>query len=94
MTSVERVLVTGAIRGIGIGREYIKRGDVHVFATCRDVERADELRAIQQSAPEALTVVKLDLGEADSIERACNVAAEAVVGLDVLINNAAMRFPN
>lgn len=96
MSSVERVLITGANRGIGIGivNEYLKRGKVHVFATCRDIEKAKDLRDIQHAAPENITIVELDLADASSIEQACAVITRAVDGLDVLINNAAMRFPD
>ncbi len=96
MTTVERVLVTGANRGIGLGivQQYLKRDAVHVFATCRDISAADELRLLADANPNKLTLLELDLADAAAIERSYETVRQSADGLDVLINNAAMRFPD
>jgi NAD(P)-dependent dehydrogenase (short-subunit alcohol dehydrogenase family) len=50
---MERVLITGANRGIGLGivEQYLKRGDALVFATCRTPEKATELNVIAGKIP-------------------------------------------
>ena len=96
MSSVERVLVTGANRGIGLGvvREYVERGGVRIFATCREPEKANELTELAAKHPDDVTVVQLELADASSIEESQKTVCEHVDGLDVLINNASARFPD
>ena len=96
MSTTERILVTGANRGIGFGivQQYLKQNDTHVFATCRKPEEADDLIKLAATNPVRITIVKLDLSDITSIEQSLKVIQEHVDGLDILINNAAMRFPN
>lgn len=93
---MERILVTGANRGIGLGivQQYLKRGDALIFATCRTPENASELNAIAAENPDAVKVISLDLADEGSIHAAYERVNKQVDGLDVLINNAAMRFPD
>jgi NAD(P)-dependent dehydrogenase (short-subunit alcohol dehydrogenase family) len=86
----QRVLVTGANRGIGLefARQLAARGD-HVFATARDVGRAAELRELaKQFGDASLTLVPLDVDSADSIRAAADTIAGQTDRLDLLINNA------
>ena len=50
-----RVLVTGSNRGLGLEfvRQYAERGD-EVMATCRQPDRAKELRALQARFPDRM----------------------------------------
>lgn len=93
---MERAFITGANRGIGLGivQAYLERGDVHVFATCRQPQQADELNALVAAHPNKITVIELDLSDDDSIQKALTTVREQVDGLDVFINNAAMRYPD
>jgi NAD(P)-dependent dehydrogenase (short-subunit alcohol dehydrogenase family) len=77
----ERVVITGANRGLGLAlaRQYSKRGDV-VVAGCRRPDEADELRTLTDH------VLALDVGAAASIEQFAAAIGDAPV--DVLVNNA------
>ena len=45
---MERVLITGANRGIGLGivNQYLERGNTRIFATCRTPEKASDLKLL------------------------------------------------
>ncbi len=77
----ERVVITGANRGLGLelARHYAGRGD-EVWAGCRQPKEAVELRELTQH------VVELDMASEASIELFADHFACAA--LDVLINNA------
>ena len=77
----ERVVITGANRGLGLelARCYAQRGD-DVWAGCRRPDEATELKGITDR------VLELDVASSASIDRfAARVGAEPV---DVLVNNA------
>jgi NAD(P)-dependent dehydrogenase (short-subunit alcohol dehydrogenase family) len=80
-----RVLITGSSRGIGLElvRQYAA-DDYGVLATCRDPERADELRAVRG----AVAIKRLDVASENDFD-----ALVADIGdrpIDVLICNAAV----
>jgi 3-oxoacyl-[acyl-carrier protein] reductase len=82
------VLVTGASRGIGaaIAREFAAAGDrvaVHYGASR---ERAEELAA--SLAGEGHVVAGADLADPEAVRAMVDRAAEALGGVDVLVNNA------
>ena len=87
-----KILITGANRGIGfeLTRQYLKQGDVHVFATCRTPKRAQQLHSLAAQHRSSLTILQLDITDEVSIQAAVNaIAADAGAGaLDLLINNA------
>ncbi|HEC22974.1 MAG TPA: SDR family oxidoreductase [Chloroflexi bacterium] len=86
---MERILITGANRGLGLEfvRQYSDAGS-RIFATCRNPETATALQALQASHPDRLSVLPLDVTDEASI-RACLAAiGEQTDALDVLINNA------
>jgi len=85
---VQRILITGANRGIGFGlvAACLKRGD-RVFAGCRNPEQATGLNTLQQYG-EQLTVLPLDVTRQAAIDSAVAVVGGFVAGLDVLVNNA------
>lgn len=81
-------LVTGANRGIGLELARRLAADGHrVLATCRDPERADELRGLAGSAD--VEVLTLEVTDPDSV--ASLVAAVGDRPLDVLVNNAGVK---
>lgn len=89
---MQRILITGAARGIGLEyvRQYAPRGD-RVFATCRDPDGADKLRAVASEYPDRVEMLPLDVTDRDAIDRvAAHVAGDGEGTLDVLINNAGL----
>ena len=82
------VLVTGASRGIGraVARAFAAQGDrvaVH-WGTSR--ERAEQVLA--ELDGEGHLLVQADMADAASVGAMVDAAAEALGGLDVLVNNA------
>ncbi|GAB4520436.1 MAG: SDR family oxidoreductase [Anaerolineae bacterium] len=92
---MKRILITGANRGLGLelARHYLQLGAEHVFATARTPEKADELHMMGQDFPARLTVLPLEVTNAEHISAAAEAVSAAVDGLDVLINNAAINPP-
>ncbi|MGA5101616.1 SDR family NAD(P)-dependent oxidoreductase [Streptomyces lavendulocolor] len=87
-----RVLVSGASRGLGraVARAFAGNGDrvaVHYGS------RADEARATLESLPgTGHTLVGGDLTDPAATARVADAAADALGGLDVLVNNAAVNI--
>jgi NAD(P)-dependent dehydrogenase (short-subunit alcohol dehydrogenase family) len=87
---MERVLVTGANRGIGLEyvRQLANRGD-RVFAGCREPDHAEALQALAGRHPGRVVPLALDVTDAAAIDAALRaVAADGPGTLDVVINNA------
>lgn len=86
---MQRILITGANRGLGLEftHHYLERGE-RVFAGCRRPETARSLHELQATCPQRLTIIALDVADADSIRAAHAVVCSQVDGLEVLINNA------
>ncbi len=89
---MQRVLITGAGRGIGLelARQYAERGD-RVLAGCRAIERAPGLRALIDQHHDQVSVLPLEVTDAASLAAAVQQAHRDVEGLDILINNAAIN---
>jgi NAD(P)-dependent dehydrogenase (short-subunit alcohol dehydrogenase family) len=84
-----RVLITGANRGLGLEftRQYLER-DAHVFAGCRQPAAAISLHTLQARYPQRLSIVPLDVADADAIAKAHDVVHSQTERIDILINNA------
>jgi NAD(P)-dependent dehydrogenase (short-subunit alcohol dehydrogenase family) len=84
MTSV---LITGANRGLGLefARQYAADG-WRVYAASRNPAAAEQLQGLAQQAHERLTVVAMDVTDAESIKTAARQLRDTAI--DVLINNA------
>ncbi|MEU2438429.1 SDR family NAD(P)-dependent oxidoreductase [Streptomyces rubradiris] len=89
------VLVTGATSGVG--REAalkLAKAGFEVFATARDGEKAEKLRAQAAERDVTLRTVLLDVADADSCRDACAQVAEATEGGPwALVNNAGIPLP-
>jgi NAD(P)-dependent dehydrogenase (short-subunit alcohol dehydrogenase family) len=82
------VLVTGASRGIGaaIARAFAQRGD-RVAVHYRSAGAAAE--AVRDELPGGgHVIVQADMADADAVRDMVDGAADALGGLDVLVNNA------
>lgn len=85
------VLVTGSSRGIGLEfvRQFAAQG-WRVIATCRDPERATELRAVAARYPDVV-IERMDI--TDDAEVAAVAARYRGQPIDILVNNAAHLGP-
>lgn len=91
---MERFLITGTNRGIGLAlcRRLVQRGDM-IFAACRQPEKADALRQLKQSYPDRLHLIPLEVTDSAAVAESVNQVSAIVDGLDVLVNNAAINPP-
>ncbi len=88
---MDRILVTGANRGIGLElvRLYLAQG-ARVFAGCRSSELAAELSQLAVQFNGQLTILSLEITEAASLDHCVQRVASEAGALDLLINNAAI----
>jgi NAD(P)-dependent dehydrogenase (short-subunit alcohol dehydrogenase family) len=86
---MQHILITGANRGLGLEftRHYLDRGE-RVFAGCRTPDAAQSLHALQTRYPQRLSIVALDVVDAEAIRTAHAIVGSQSESLDVLINNA------
>jgi NAD(P)-dependent dehydrogenase (short-subunit alcohol dehydrogenase family) len=86
---MEHILITGANRGLGLEftRQYLEQG-AHVFAGCRQPAAATSLHTLQARYPQRLSMVALDVADADAIRRAHDMVHSQTESIDILINNA------
>jgi NAD(P)-dependent dehydrogenase (short-subunit alcohol dehydrogenase family) len=90
----ERVLVTGASRGLGLEfvRQWLDQGR-RVFALARDPDGSDGLATLREEHLEALTLIPCEVTDEDSIAAAAHVVGQHVDGLEIVVNNAGIRGP-
>ena len=81
------VLITGANRGLGLefARQYLADG-WQVFASCRDPASASELQRLAKAGSGKLTVVSMDVTDAESVHKAATQLDG--VAIDLVINSA------
>ena len=94
---MERIaLITGANRGIGleIARQLGGKPGIHVLASARTAEKADRTAALLQREKLRVTPLVLDVDDTDSIEQAFRLIEQDYGRLDILVNNAAVFFPD
>ena len=94
--SGKSILVTGASSGFGrLGAEYYARQGAKVFATMRNVPRAeaDELRDLASAESLDISIIEIDVTSDEQTEAGVAEALAANEGqLDVLINNAGISI--
>jgi NAD(P)-dependent dehydrogenase (short-subunit alcohol dehydrogenase family) len=89
---MQRVLITGAGRGIGLelAWQYAARGD-RVLAGCRAIARAPGLRVLVDQHRERVSILLLEVTDAGALAAAVQQTHQEVEGLDILINNVAIN---
>ncbi|HET8659113.1 MAG TPA: SDR family oxidoreductase [Micromonosporaceae bacterium] len=88
------VLVTGASRGIGraVAAAFAAAGDRVAIHHRRSPDLAEQLRAALPGQGHA--VVRADLADPAAVKAMVDAAAQALDGLDVLVNNAGIYTPH
>jgi NAD(P)-dependent dehydrogenase (short-subunit alcohol dehydrogenase family) len=91
MTRVQRALITGAGRGIGLEftRQWLAGGR-EVFALARDPKRSSGLASLARDFPSKLHAFPCDVADDASVEAAAASVGRASEGIDLLVNNAAI----
>jgi 3-oxoacyl-[acyl-carrier protein] reductase len=86
------VLVTGASRGIGraVATAFAAEGDRVAIHHRGSADIAERLRA--ELPGDGHTVVQADIADPDAVRRMVDEAADALGGIDVLVNNAGVFF--
>lgn len=92
---MQHVMITGSNRGIGLAlvREFLARGDVQLFATCRNPDQAQDLQELAGSHPDHICIVQLEVTQQASIVSAFEKIARQTRSLDIVINNAGIDPP-
>ena len=87
-----RVLVTGASAGIGraLAQLWAAQGATHVGLVGRRDDRLAEVQADVEAAGASCRRWAVDLGDVDAAARVAAEAWDALGGVDVLVNNAAI----
>ncbi|XP_008552516.1 C-factor [Microplitis demolitor] len=89
------ILITGCNRGLGLGLvqhlTQLPNPPEKIFATCRDINKADKLREIAERSNN-VHIIKADLKDLKDYDRIVNEVSSHVgdAGLNVLFNNAAI----
>ncbi|CAD6206823.1 GSCOCG00010088001-RA-CDS [Cotesia congregata] len=87
------ILITGCNRGLGLGLvqhlTQLPNPPEKIFATCRDVNKAEKLREIADKSNNVV-IIKADLKDFKDFPRVVNEVSSQVgeAGLNVLFNNA------
>ena len=88
---MKTILVTGTNKGIGleIVRQYLKEG-FKVIATCRNLNKIDNLNKLLYSFPGMISVYQMELLDEKSIESFSSKIKD--IPIDIFINNAGITF--
>ena len=78
---MKNILITGANRGIGLKFAEILSANNNIYATARDITKADDLEKLDNTE-----LLELDLLNKDSIKSFCSELKD--IPLDMIINNA------
>jgi NAD(P)-dependent dehydrogenase (short-subunit alcohol dehydrogenase family) len=92
---MSRCLVTGSTRGIGaaVSEALAERGHDLVLSARDESSLKVQATALAQRFGVRTAVVAADLADASDVERLAREALAAFDGLDVLVNNAGVSFP-
>lgn len=90
-------LIQGASRGLGLEFcRYILKSKIPsaVIATCRNPDRAVDLRALAEQHPGRMTILKLDVNREEDIGGVADRVKESFGRLDLIVNSSAMLHPS
>ncbi len=87
------ILVTGASRGLGLEfvRQYLKKGN-RVFACNRNPEKYSDLKELKSEYQDKLLLINLDVANQESRNASFEEISKMTNQIDILINNAGIRF--
>ena len=91
---METFLITGANHGLGFEfvRNLAARPDTFTVAAIHTTA-SDDLLKLKSEYPDHILIVRMDVGNQDSILTAAQKVSQNISQLDVLINNAAIHPP-
>lgn len=87
------ILITGCNRGLGLGLVkhlvQLSTPPENIFATCRDVNKATELKELADKSGN-IRIIEIDLVNTNNYQKIVDIVKEKVgsAGLNVLFNNA------
>jgi NAD(P)-dependent dehydrogenase (short-subunit alcohol dehydrogenase family) len=90
---MRRILVTGSSRGLGLEfvKQLLEKGN-QIIACNRNPLKYTDLLELKNKFEDKLILIDLDVSSKDSIDNAFTMISKEVDGLDILINNAGIRF--
>nr|WP_321462244.1 SDR family oxidoreductase [uncultured Cohaesibacter sp.] len=88
---MKHCIITGANRGVGLALvdQYLRQGDWHVHACCRQPEKADSLRQRVTEHLGRITLHALEVTDQTSVDKLAAALKEQPI--DLLINNAGIK---
>jgi short-subunit dehydrogenase len=87
------VLVTGASRGIGYAVvEKLAKSGYAVYAGARETSKLEQLQALQDRFPNNISIISLDVTDAQSVKQAILQVLNREGRIDALINNAGIMM--
>ena len=93
--SGKKAVITGGDSGIGraVAVAYAKEGaDVAIIHLCENSDAQETVRAVEKSGGKCV-VIQADLRVEENAAQAVAQAAAQLGGFDILINNAAVQYP-
>ncbi len=90
---MKRILVTGSSRGLGLEfvKQLLDKGN-QIIACNRNPLKYPDLSELKNKFEDKLVLIDLDVSSKDSIDNAFTLISKEVDGLEILINNAGIRF--
>lgn len=90
---MKRILVTGSSRGLGLEfvKQLLDKGN-QIIACNRNPLKYPDLLELKNKFEDKLVLIDLDVSSKDSIDNAFKLISKEVDGLEILINNAGIRF--
>ncbi len=89
---MKNIFITGANRGLGFEftKQYLEMGE-RVFAGARNPDQAISLHQLKEEYKDNLTLIKLEVNKQEDIDSAVSSIKTRGHGIDILINNAAIK---
>ncbi|MBE9030794.1 protochlorophyllide reductase [filamentous cyanobacterium LEGE 11480] len=88
------VIITGASSGVGLhGANALSKRGWHVVMACRDLPKAEKAAASLGMAKDSYTLMKIDLGDLESVKTFVNEFRALGRPLTSLVCNAAVYLP-